>query len=309
MRVVQAINNTLHKLMSEYKDLIIIGEDILDPYGGAFKATKGLSTIYPKRVITTPVSEESLIGFASGLAMQKKPVIVEIMFGDFLGLAFDQIINHISKFIWIFNDVSIPLIIRTPMGGGRGYGPTHSQSIEKHFCGISGLNVIAINQFMNIEKVYFNSMKSQKPVLLIENKILYGRELKKDFKFPNHDKPDVTCVTYGGSVEICVNAAKKILEREEIVVEVFPIRQLSPINGDLIKNLKKKSKKFLFVEEAGGGWGFSEVCSSYLVGGDNIEVEFVTGPNHPIPSSKNWELNVLPNENRILKAIINLFNR
>ncbi|MDP7197339.1 MAG: alpha-ketoacid dehydrogenase subunit beta, partial [SAR202 cluster bacterium] len=63
MRVVQAINSALHKLMSEYKDLIIIGEDILDPYGGAFKATKGLSTIYPKRVITTPVSEESLIGF------------------------------------------------------------------------------------------------------------------------------------------------------------------------------------------------------------------------------------------------------
>ena len=198
MRVVQAINNTLHKLMSEYKDLIIIGEDILDPYGGAFKATKGLSTIYPKRVITTPVSEESLIGFASGLAMQKKPVIVEIMFGDFLGLAFDQIINHISKFIWMFKDVSIPLIIRTPMGGGRGYGPTHSQSIEKHFCGISGLNVIAIDQFMNIEKIYLNSIKSQKPVLLIENKILYGRELKKDFKFPNHDNPDVTCVTYGG---------------------------------------------------------------------------------------------------------------
>jgi len=309
MRVVQEINNTLHKLMSEYKDLIVIGEDILDPYGGAFKATKGLSTNHPKRVITTPISEESLIGFASGLAMQKKPVIAEIMFGDFLGLAFDQIINHISKFIWIFNDVRMPLIIRTPMGGGRGYGSTHSQSIEKHFCGIAGLNVAAIDQYMDIEKTYFNFIKSEKPTLLIENKILYGREMKKNFKFQKHDKPDIICITYGGSVEICVNAAKKLLEEEEILVEIFPIRQLSPINGHLIKNLKRKSKKFLFVEEGGGGWGFSEVCSSYLVGGDKIDVEFVTGPNHPIPGSKKWELNVLPNESRVSKTIINLFNK
>jgi acetoin:2,6-dichlorophenolindophenol oxidoreductase subunit beta len=309
MRVVEEINRTLHKLMSDYEDLIIIGEDILDPYGGAFKVTKGLSTTYPERVITTPISEASLIGFASGLAMQKKPVIAEIMFGDFLGLAFDQIINHISKFVWMFNEVNIPLIIRTPMGGGRGYGPTHSQSIEKHFCGIAGLNVFAIDQFMDIEKTYCNFLESKKPTLIIENKILYSRELKKKFEFPTHDKPDVICLAYGSSLEICINAAKKLLDSEEILIEVIPIRKLSPIDSNFIKNLKKRSKKFLFVEEAGGGWGFGEVCSSYLVGGENIEVSFVKGPNHPIPSSKKWELNVLPNEDRVSKEIINLFNK
>ena len=299
MRVVEEINSTLNKLMAKNKDLVIIGEDILDPYGGAFKATKGLSTKYPKRVITTPVSEASIIGFACGLAMQKKPVIAEIMFGDFLSLAFDQIINHISKFIWMFNNTNIPLIIRTPMGGGRGYGPTHSQSIEKHFCGIPGLNIIAIDQFMDLEKIYSDIFKSKKPTLLIENKILYGKELKKEFKFLNHNKPDVICVTYGSSVEICINSAKKLMEEEEILVEVFPVRQLNPINGDSIKNLKKRSKKFLFVEESVGGWGFAEVCSSFLVGSNDIDVAYVTGPNHPIPSSKKWELKVLPNEDKV----------
>ena len=98
MRVVEKINKVLERLMNKNKDLYIVGEDILDPYGGAFKVTKGLSTKFKDRVLTTPISEASIIGFSAGLALSQKKVIAEIMFGDFLTLTLDQIVNHISKF-------------------------------------------------------------------------------------------------------------------------------------------------------------------------------------------------------------------
>ncbi len=118
---------------------MVVGEDLLDPYGGAFKVTKGLSTKFPDRVLTTPLSEAGFTALAAGMAIRGLRPVVEIMFGDFLMLAADQFINHIGKYRWMYNDkVRVPLVIRTPMGGRRGYGPTHSQTLEKHFIGAPG---------------------------------------------------------------------------------------------------------------------------------------------------------------------------
>ena len=114
--------------------MYLIGEDMLDPYGGAFKVTKGVSSKFPERVITTPISESAIIGLGTGMAMRGMLPVVEIMFGDFLTLCTDQIVNSATKFPLMYKDrVAVPLVIRTPMGGGRGYGPTHSQSLEKMF--------------------------------------------------------------------------------------------------------------------------------------------------------------------------------
>jgi pyruvate/2-oxoglutarate/acetoin dehydrogenase E1 component len=135
MRVVESINRALHELMAADPRLVVLGEDITDPYGGAFKVTRGLSSAYRDRVWTTPISEGGIVGMAAGMALKGRPTIVELMFGDFIALAADQIINHATKFRWMYNDqVEVPMIIRAPMGGRRGYGPTHSQSLEKHFC-------------------------------------------------------------------------------------------------------------------------------------------------------------------------------
>ena len=123
---------------------IILGEDVLDPYGGAFKVTRGLSTAFPERVQTTPISEAGIVGVAAGMALRGLRPVVEIMFGDFITLAADQLVNHAAKFRWMYNDqVRVPLVIRTPMGGRRGYGPTHSQTLEKLFLGVPGLKVLA----------------------------------------------------------------------------------------------------------------------------------------------------------------------
>ena len=179
MRHIDAINTTLKNLMTKNSDLYIIGEDIIDPYGGAFKVTKNLSSLFPDRVLSTPISEAAIIGFGSGMAMNGKKIIVEIMFGDFLSLGFDQILNNVSKFKWLYNDIKMPLIIRAPMGGYRGYGATHSQSIEKHFCGIPNLNVLSLDRYSDINNMFVNSLKSETPTLIIENKTLYSMEQKK----------------------------------------------------------------------------------------------------------------------------------
>ena len=138
--VLDALNAALHRACAADERVIILGEDVLDPYGGAFKVTRGLSTTYPERVLTTPISEAGIVGVAAGMALRGLRPVVEIMFGDFITLAADQLINHAAKFRWMYNDqVRVPMVIRTPMGGRRGYGPTHSQTLEKLFLGVPGL--------------------------------------------------------------------------------------------------------------------------------------------------------------------------
>ena len=120
----------------------MIGEDIEDSqpetpiqYGGAFKVTKGLSSKFPDLVKNTSISEAGITGFGIGCALNKNFCIVEIMFGDFMTLCIDQIIQQASKIPMMYGvNIELPLIIRTPMGGRRGYGPTHSQNLEKLFC-------------------------------------------------------------------------------------------------------------------------------------------------------------------------------
>ena len=146
-RGVQVLNETLHAIFAERDDVVLFGEDVLDPYGGAFKVTQGLSDAYPDRVLTTPISEASLFGVAAGMALRGQRPILEIMFGDFIALGLDQIVNGISKFREMYDDqVTVPLVVRAPMGARRGYGPTHSQSLEKLLLGIPNICVVAASE-------------------------------------------------------------------------------------------------------------------------------------------------------------------
>src|SRR5512140_2514782 len=135
--VLERLNTGLHRAMETDERVYLLGEDLLDPYGGAFKVVKGLSTKYPTRVLTTPISEASIVGVATGMALRGLRPVAEIMFGDFVTLIADQVVNHAAKFRWMYNDnVRLPMVVRVPMGGRRGYGPTHSQSLEKMFLGV-----------------------------------------------------------------------------------------------------------------------------------------------------------------------------
>ena len=177
--VVEAINAAIHTCLAESPEVVFLGEDVLDPYGGAFKVARGLSSAFPGRVLTTPVSEAGIVGMGIGMALRGLRPIVEIMFGDFLALACDQLLNHASKLRWMSNDkLRVPLVLRTPMGGRRGYGPTHSQSLEKHFLGVPGLRPVAITWLDDPARLLRSAvLDDDDPVLFIEHNLKLVRDL------------------------------------------------------------------------------------------------------------------------------------
>ncbi len=185
--VLESLNRTLQRVMEKDNRVVVLGEDILDPYGGAFQSNRGLSSKYPDRVFSTPISEAGIVGMATGMAMRGLKPVAEIMFGDFVTLIADQLINHAAKFRWMYNDnVRVPIVVRTPMGGRRGYGPTHSQSLEKLFLGIPGMKVLAPNTLRDPGELLLAAIEDEDPVLFVEHKLLYSRPMleagKSDLK-------------------------------------------------------------------------------------------------------------------------------
>ncbi|WNO54191.1 alpha-ketoacid dehydrogenase subunit beta [Stakelama saccharophila] len=306
MRVIEGINTSLHRFLADDPAAHIMGEDILDPYGGAFKATKGLSSAFPGRVLTTPISEASIAGVATGMALKGKPVCVEIMFGDFVTLCTDQLVNHMSKLPWVYNDqIAVPVVVRAPMGGKRGYGATHSQSLEKHFCGVPGLTVVAVSQYCDIAAVYAAAFASGTPHLIIENKLSYARRLEQRDVAP-HAEPDIAIVTYGGSTEVCVAAADRLDAEEELAVNVIEVTTLSPFDRDGLRERIGDCRHVLVVEEGADGWGFAAEVSRALMGLPGLSFASICGPAHPIPSTKSWETALLPNETNVVAAALDL---
>lgn len=325
------INHAIDHFLSQNEKSIIIGEDIEDSnefnpgeYGGAFKVTKGLSKKYPNRVNNTPISEAAITGVASGYCLAGGKAIVEIMFGDFSTLIFDQILQHCSKFELMYNGkVKCPLIIRIPMGGKRGYGPTHSQSIEKHFLGIPNLGIVALNNRV-LPKFIFDNIKylNSTPFLIIENKILYTVEsnLPKipgySYKFNNNLFPDLiikpfdgntllTIIGYGGVLIDIEKACYELLIEEEIFVEIICPTLISHIYIEEIMESVKRTSNLLVVEEGSNiaSWG-SEVISKLVERNISINKLSRIGNNELIPSSFKAEINVLPNVLKIKEQIL-----
>jgi len=170
----ESLRQSLHDILAQDATTVVLGEDILDPYGGAFKVTKGLSTRFPDRVRTTPICEATIVGMSVGMALRGLRPIAEIMFGDFVALAADQIVNHAAKYPAMYNgQVAVPLVIRTPMGGGRGYGPTHSQSLERLFFGIPHLKIVAASHLHDAGALLRQAVADPEPVIFVEHKLLY----------------------------------------------------------------------------------------------------------------------------------------
>jgi acetoin:2,6-dichlorophenolindophenol oxidoreductase subunit beta len=253
-RCVEVINAALHDAFERHDEVFLIGEDILDPYGGAFNASKGLSTRWPDRVLTTPISEASLVGIAAGMAIRGQRPVVEIMFGDFITLSLDQIVNGVSKFREMYDDqVSVPLVVRTPMGGRRGYGPTHSQSLEKMLVGVPNIRVVATSECHDLHALVTAAIDDDEPVFLIENKVMYGRVERRPeggridglavregagpypaLTFSGNDFADAeaTIVTYGGMLPVVLDAVTELIMEEEVFCEVVALSSLLPLDLD-----------------------------------------------------------------------------
>ena len=329
------INETLDELLDKNDELILLGEDIEDKnifnskeYGGAFKVTKDLSIKYPNQVFNTPISEAAISGISSGYVLAGGKAILEIMFGDFTTLIFDQLLQHASKFEDMYaGKINCPLIVRTPMGGRRGYGPTHSQSLEKFFLGISNLSVVALNHRISPNYVYSHIISNFKnPCLVIENKILYTVENKKEtlpgynysfnqnsetlpslFIYPKDYDSELTILCYGGSLIEIEKVVEKLCIEDEIFVDILCPSLISEISLDEISSSIQRTRKLLIVEEGHNfaSWS-SEVIAKISEKQLNLDTVTRISNNEIIPSSFEAELNILPSVDKIYKTALKI---
>ncbi|OGN73014.1 MAG: hypothetical protein A2X25_10710 [Chloroflexi bacterium GWB2_49_20] len=326
--VLQHLTDGLTRSMEGDKRVFLLGEDLLDPYGGAFKVTRGISTRFPERVLTTPISEAAIVGIATGMAMRGLRPVVEIMFGDFVTLIMDQVINHASKFRWVYNNnVSVPIVVRTPMGGRRGYGPTHSQSLEKLFLGIPGVRVLAPNTIGDPALLLQNAIADDDPVVFIEHKLLYachrleigkgdlvdGEVEQFGERYPTYNirfssKPQISIATYGYNFEIVRKVALEVLYEREIFTEIIVFSQLSPFNLMPLAESLSKSHHLLTVEEGSSNLGWGSEIAARIAESDlnNVKIRRVGALDFPIANTKTLEDLILPSQSVIKKAIYDL---
>lgn len=328
--VLDRLNTALQQALRSDERVYLIGEDILDPYGGAFKVTRGLSSQFPDRVLTTPISEAAIVGVATGMALRGLRPIAEIMFGDFLTLAADQLVNHAAKFRWIYNDlVRVPLVVRTPMGGRRGYGPTHSQSLEKMFLGIPGLRLVAPNTLGDPAALLGTAIAEDDPVLFIEHKLLYARPLLEfdqgdliDFQVERDDrqypvftihpkgqqKAALTLACYGYNFELARKAVLDLMYEKEIFSEIVLFSQLSPFEMKPLLDSVARTRRLLTVEEGSLtlGWGAELAARTAEAGIPELRVRRVAALDLPIANAKSLEDAILPSPQVITDAAVSL---
>ncbi len=322
-----ALNAGLRHLLDSADDTLLLGEDLHDPYGGAFKVTAGLSTDFPGRVLSTPISEAGIAGVGIGLALAGLRPVVEVMFADFLTLCLDQLYNHAVKFPGVFPDLRVPLVVRAPSGGRRGYGPTHSQSPENLFTAVPGLTVVFGSHRHDNGRLLVNASQGWPyPVLFFEHKLLYSEtQAAGDYRllaavatdaaaelFPTlvrgGGQPDVTVLTYGGMLPVVEEAVRRLEEREELAVEVVVPALLAPFPRTTLVGHLRDRPRVVVVEEAHHQFGYgAEVLANLLEAGFRGRALRVGTPPVPLASARSLEKQLIPDAEAVARAVLRLF--
>lgn len=315
MKYIKELRNGIENVIRSH-NAFIIGEDVQDPYGGAFKVTKGLSSLYPNNIIAVPMCEQGFFGMGVGMAVEGSHVVVESMFGDFITLMADQMINHAAKFYQMYKE-PVRIVLRCPSGGYRGYGATHSQSLERIYFGIPGVQIVAPSIAHNPGGLLEKALDSGMPTLFVENKSDYPRELlgscgtfweKEMFEeegFPiarikvKDEEPDYTILTYGGLVQDALDVMEYFLYEEEINIDIVVPSQISGTRNvvDFVR-----SRKVLIIEEGVRDFGWSaEIACHFL--GSGVKVQRAGAENSFIPASNKWEYKVLLQKEDMIQMI------
>lgn len=320
-----ALNSALNDLLANYPEVIVLGEDLHDPYGGAFKVTAGLTTAYPDRVISTPISEAGMTGAGIGLALAGFRPVTEIMFADFVTLAMDQIYNHAVKFPGMFPDARVPLVIRTPSGGRRGYGPTHSQSPEMLMTAVPGLTVLFPSRRHDPGLMLRTAvLRWPHPTIFFEHKLLYSQFVERgDYHtVPSHpgdiggdlfptltggsQNPDITIVCYGAGVDMAETVAARLAE-EEVATEIVIPSLLAPMPRESLTGwLKSRGRIVVFGEGTPHGGFAAELGAALNESGYRGSFLRVGPAPVPIPAARSLEAQVLPAEDQLFDAAVRL---
>jgi acetoin:2,6-dichlorophenolindophenol oxidoreductase subunit beta len=308
-----AIRDALDEELAADERVIFFGEDVAVA-GGVFAASPGLYEKYgEERVFDTPISELALAGAAFGSAVTGLRPVIEIMFGDFLTLAMDMLVNQATKYRFLTQEqVSVPLVIRSVVGAGGRFGAIHSQMPASWFMGIPGLKIVAPSTPADAKSLLRAAIRDDNPVLFFEHKRLYTLEGEVNGAVGTlgeaavvRDGSDVTLVTAMKSVHDALEAAET-LEQDRISVEVIDLRTLRPIDVETVLASVRKTNRVVVVEEGPltGGWaGEVLACVTEQALGHLDDAWRIATPNTPIPYSPPLEDAFLPGADRIVADI------
>jgi pyruvate/2-oxoglutarate/acetoin dehydrogenase E1 component len=308
-----AIRDALDEELANDERVILFGEDIAVA-GGVFATTTGLYDKYgEERVFDTPISELALTGAAFGSAVTGLRPVIEIMFGDFLTLAMDGLVNQATKYWFLSQEqVSVPLTIRSVVGAGGRFGAIHSQMPVSWFMGVPGIKIVAPSTPADAKALLKAAVRDDNPVLFFEHKRLYTLEGDVNGEVGQlgkakivRDGSDVTLVTAMKSVHDALDAAEA-LDADQISVEVIDLRTLRPFDLETVLESVRKTNRIVVVEEGPltGGWA-GEVLASVTEHalGHLDDAWRIATPNHPIPYSPALEDAFLPGPERITSEI------
>lgn len=313
-----ALGQALRRTMTDDPKVVVMGEDI-GKLGGVFRITDGLLEEFgASRVIDTPLAESGIVGTAIGLAYRGFRPVVEIQFDGFVYPAFDQIVCQVAKLHYrTRGQVTMPLTIRIPWGGGIGAAEHHSESPEAYFVHTSGLRVVAASNPQDAYVMLRQAIASDDPVVFFEPKRLYHSKGEVDLDLSLADAApmgvarvarvgsDVTVLTYGAQVPVCLDAATAA-EDEGLSLEVIDLRSLSPVDYRTVEASVRKTGRVVVTHEAASEAGVgaeiiasvTERCFHYL---ESAPVR-VTGHDIPYPPAK-LERHHLPDLDRILDGV------
>jgi pyruvate/2-oxoglutarate/acetoin dehydrogenase E1 component len=308
-----AVRDALDEELAADDRVILFGEDVAVA-GGVFATTPGLHEKYgAERVFDTPISELALAGAAFGSAITGLRPVIEIMFGDFLTLAMDMLVNQATKYRFLTQEqVSVPLVIRSVVGAGGRFGAIHSQMPASWFMGIPGLKIVAPSTPADAKSLLRAAIRDDNPVLFFEHKRLYTLEGEVNGAVGTlgeaavvREGSDVTLVTAMKSVHDALEAAET-LEQDRISVEVIDLRTLRPIDVETVLASVRKTNRVVVVEEGPltGGWaGEVLACVTEQALGHLDDAWRIATPNTPIPYSPPLEDAFLPGADRIVADI------
>ena len=318
----EAVREALREEMKRDPSVFILGEEIAE-YGGAYKVTQGLVDEFGHdRIRNTPLAEVAIAGAALGAALVGMRPIGELMYIDFSLIAVNQIVNQIAKFRYMTAGmVRVPLVIRTQCGGGVSAGPHHSQSLEAIFTHAPGLIVVMPSNPYDAKGLLKSSIREDNPVIFIEHKGLYGQTgmvPQEEYLVPlrkaevKRQGNDVTVVAISRSLIRALKVAEAI-EKDGIDLEVIDPRTLKPLDEDVILSSVKKTGRLMIVHEAckTGGFGaeiaaiVAEKALDYL----DAPIKRVAALDSPVPFNPRLENNVIPNEDNIMTAALELMGK
>ena len=316
MTLVQAINDALRHEMRKDDRVVVLGEDV-GKVGGVFRVTQGLWEEFgDERVIDTPLAEGGIIGSAIGMALYGLRPVPEIQFADFIFPAFDQIVSEAAKYRYRSGgEYTVPMVIRTPVGGGIRGGHYHSQSPESLFIHTAGLKVVCPSNPYDAKGLLLSAIRDDDPVLFFEPKRVY-RAVKMEVPEGEYTIPlgkaevvkegsDVTMIAWGAMLYEALAAAEEV-GTQGIDAEVIDLRTLWPVDIDTIVESVKKTGRVVVVHEAPKTCGFGAELVSLITEKCFVHLEApparVTGFDTPFPYT--LENEYLPLQHRITPALL-----